>query len=290
MIDQASNVEIRLSPLRRSPTCGAICAAIAKAQGAFLPLQKDREVEVKGVAKNTGKEFNYTFSYATLDAAFESVRKPLADNELCYVQSPSTGEKRVTVTTFIGHSSGEWFEGDLELFSSEFTPQSVGGVITYARRYAICAMLGLAAEEDDDANEASGNQRQITNRAPIANRQRTAADEANDKLNEPPKSNGNGAAKASSKADKSESPPDGKMLHNMSVTAIDKATGGPLLLDVANAAVERWTKKIYTDEQFRDVLTRIRVKTGRLDDAHNMPQEIGQKIYDVLDKHTAATV
>ena len=126
---------------------GEIAAALAKAQAAFPSITRDKTVTVR---TKTGGE--YRFAYAPLDSILSAVRKPLADNGLALVQLLD-GDALVTLLL---HGSGQSISGRTP------TPQigeiqAFGSAITYLRRYAIQALLGIAAEEDDDGNRAAGN-------------------------------------------------------------------------------------------------------------------------------------
>lgn len=126
----------------------SIMAALAKAQAKIDAPGKNREVSVK---LNGGG--SYSFKYTTLDALIEHVRKPLTDNGLWFVQTTRPGEM-VTVLT---HSSGETVESSIPMPNLPTKPQEAGSVLTYFRRYSLALALGLASDDDDDANVAQGN-------------------------------------------------------------------------------------------------------------------------------------
>ena len=137
---------------------GKIAAALAKAQSVISNPEKNREVTVKGVTK-TGKEFNYTFKYTTLDRIIETVRKPLTDNGLWFTQTLENADGgRYKLVTALWHESGQSIRSETPLLVDGATNQAFGSALTYMRRYALAAMLGIASDEDDDANQADGNQ------------------------------------------------------------------------------------------------------------------------------------
>lgn len=144
-----------------SPTIGAIAAALAKAQSAFRNPARNREVQVRMKAGGT-----YTFRYATLDAILEQVRPILGANDLCIVQTTAEDAKGPVVTTTLLHASGEWLSSDTPAFVTDGGAQAYGSAISYARRYAVVAMLALAADEDDDGNAAAGNAATARDRKP----------------------------------------------------------------------------------------------------------------------------
>ncbi len=137
---------------------GKIAAALAKAQSVISNPEKNREVTVKGVTK-TGKEFNYTFKYTTLDRIIETVRKPLTDNGLWFTQTLENADGgRYNLVTALWHESGQSIRSETPLLVDGATNQAFGSALTYMRRYALAAMPGIASDEDDDANQADGNQ------------------------------------------------------------------------------------------------------------------------------------
>jgi hypothetical protein len=101
--------------------------------------------------KNGGE---YIFDYADLSQIMDKCRKPLADSGLAIVQLLSSNDQRIVLTTQLIHESGELITSDFS-FLGNSQPQENASSITYYKRYAICAMLGITAEEDDDANTVS---------------------------------------------------------------------------------------------------------------------------------------
>lgn len=128
--------------VKRSPTIGAMAGALAKAQA-----------EVTGAAKDSLNP-HFKNKYADLASVWDACRPALSAHGIAVVQSPAADGARVTVTTLLLHGSGEWIEGALTMTAQQNTPQGIGSCITYARRYALAAMAGVAPE-DDDGNEAS---------------------------------------------------------------------------------------------------------------------------------------
>lgn len=130
----------------RSETLGKLALALSKAQGAML-----------GAAKGNENPFFHS-KYADLASVWDACRKPLSDNELAVIQIVDDADKlgRIVVETTILHSSGEWFAGRIAMKPVKDDPQGIGSAITYARRYGLQAIVGVAPE-DDDGNAASGN-------------------------------------------------------------------------------------------------------------------------------------
>lgn len=134
---------------------GAVAGALAKAQGAFKTIEKNKTVKVK---TRTGGE--YTFSYAPLETIMAAVRGSLAANELGLTQGVVVTDKgeEMLRTTLI-HASGQWIANEVPVLvaAGENGAQAYGSALTYARRYAITAILCVVADEDDDGNLAEGN-------------------------------------------------------------------------------------------------------------------------------------
>lgn len=125
---------------------GALAAALARAQAAFPAISREKEVTVP--TKTGG---SYKFKYAPLDAILAAVRGPLAANGLAIVQLL---DEDVLVTSLL-HADGAVLSGRTPIPQTEGI-QAYGSAITYLRRYALQAILGIAAEEDDDGNRAAG--------------------------------------------------------------------------------------------------------------------------------------
>lgn len=95
--------------------------------------------------------------YTTLDAILDEVRPMLAEQGLSVIQMPSGDGEQLKLTTMLIHITGEWIESDpINMRPAKNDPQGVGSATTYARRYSLCAFLGLSTGDvDDDGNSAS---------------------------------------------------------------------------------------------------------------------------------------
>lgn len=153
--------------MKTSDHTNEIAAALAKAQGQMEAAHKDRENPF------------FKSVYATLASVWQSCRKALADNGLSVVQSAENDGDAILVVTRLMHSSGQFFEGELRVKPVKLDPQGMGSALTYARRYAMMAMVGIAPadSDDDDGNAASRSQQQPQNtpRAQAATKQLGAA-------------------------------------------------------------------------------------------------------------------
>ncbi|MDD3021832.1 MAG: ERF family protein [Alphaproteobacteria bacterium] len=115
----------------------------------------DFQAEVKNPANSADNPF-FKSKYAPLNEILNDVRPLLAKNGLSILQFPSGDGQNIIVTTTLLHESGEWIESDpLVLKATKADAQGAGSAITYARRYAVAAILGISSEDDDDGNVAS---------------------------------------------------------------------------------------------------------------------------------------
>ena len=129
--------------MNKSESIKAFAEAMAKFQG-----------EVKNPPKTADNPF-FKSKYTPLDTLIDTAKPLLYKHGLSYMQSCSGDGANIIVTTLLMHSSGEWVESDpLTLKTDKATAQGAGSAITYARRYALAAVLGLASDEDDDGNAA----------------------------------------------------------------------------------------------------------------------------------------
>lgn len=129
-----------------------LAEALAKAQGTMSQPKRNKEVKVK-----TSGGDGYSFKYATLDAIIEAVKEPLATNGLAFLQILANGDGKYRLVTKLVHSSGQWIASETPILATTGKNQEFGSALTFMKRYALAAMLGVAADEDDDANAADGN-------------------------------------------------------------------------------------------------------------------------------------
>lgn len=139
--------------MQRSEQIDQLAAALATAQGQFANPARNREVDIK-----TQSGSSYKFRYATLDAIMDAVRKPMADNGLSLTHTLSNGDGKYRLVTTLMHKSGQWLESEQPIMTEKPGNQAFGSALTYGRRYAVTALLGICADEDDDANSADGNE------------------------------------------------------------------------------------------------------------------------------------
>ncbi|SFJ82682.1 ERF family protein [Thermoflavimicrobium dichotomicum] len=160
--------------MKRSESIANLAAALCKFQANLPPIKKNKKVEVQ-----TEKGTSYSYSYADLAEIVETIKPILKECGLCFRQEPvqDSNGNIIGVYTELYHESGEFIFSEPVTFGAVSTkPQGVGSILTYARRYSLCLALGIAAEEDDDANIAQDNE--FTNKKqpqqqPPSNQQQT---------------------------------------------------------------------------------------------------------------------
>jgi ERF superfamily len=141
---------------RSSESIGAIASALAKAQSELTNPEKSVVATIRSPFPREGDK---TFRYASLSSGLEIVRKALGKHEIAIVQT--TGIDRdaglVRLTTLLAHSSGEWVSSDWPVCAiNDITaPHKMGAALTYARRYALFTLAGIAGEDDLDAPDLS---------------------------------------------------------------------------------------------------------------------------------------
>ncbi len=137
---------------RSSETIGAIAAALAKAQGELSNPEKSLSATIRSPFPREGDR---TFRYASLASGLDIVRKSLGQHEIATVQTTAIDQPsgQIKLTTLLAHASGEWISSEWPVcaVSEMAAPHRMGAALTYARRYALFAMVGIAGEDDLDA-------------------------------------------------------------------------------------------------------------------------------------------
>lgn len=142
---------------RSSESIGALAGALAKAQ---IELNNPEKSLVATIQSPFPREADRTFRYASLSSGLDLVRKSLGRHEIATVQTTSIDETAgiIRLTTVLAHSSGEWISSDWPVcpVSETAAPQRMGAALTYARRYALFTLVGIAGEDDLDAPDLGG--------------------------------------------------------------------------------------------------------------------------------------
>jgi hypothetical protein len=137
--------------------------ALSKAQKQFPAIPKDKTVTKRGVSKS-GKPFDYSYNYAAFETIVDIVRPILAEFGLSFIQEIIKHDNYGYCSTRILHASGQWIQTDFPLVFKEDDMQQYGGVSTYGKRYALNNALGLATDEDMDANELGNEEFDVKSR------------------------------------------------------------------------------------------------------------------------------
>ena len=137
---------------RSSESIGAIATALAKAQGELTNPEKSLTATIRSPFP---READRTFRYASLASGLDIVRKILGQHEIATIQTTMIDQAagQIRLTTLLAHASGEWISSDWPVCASNetATPQRMGAALTYARRYALFTLVGIAGEDDLDA-------------------------------------------------------------------------------------------------------------------------------------------
>jgi ERF superfamily len=137
---------------RCSKTIGAIAGALAKAQAEIANPEKSLTATIRSPFP---READRSFRYASLANGLDLVRKSLGRHEIATVQTTSIDAAAglISLTTTLAHSSGEWVSSDWPVcpVSETAAPHRMGAALTYARRYALFTLVGIAGEDDLDA-------------------------------------------------------------------------------------------------------------------------------------------
>jgi hypothetical protein len=135
-----------------SASIGSLAAALAKAQRELTNPDKSLVATIPAGGPGAAEK---TFRYASLSSGLDVVRKTLGQHEIATVQTTSLDQSAgiINLTTVLAHSSGEWIASDWPVcaISATATPHRMGAALTYARRYALFTLVGIAGEDDLDA-------------------------------------------------------------------------------------------------------------------------------------------
>jgi ERF superfamily protein len=137
---------------RSSESVAALASALAKAQAELVNPEKSLTATIRSGRPGEGER---TFRYAPLSSGLDIVRKTLGQHEIATVQTTAVDQAAglVNLTTILAHASGEWIASDWPVCAVAETanPQRMGAALTYARRYALFTLVGIAGEDDLDA-------------------------------------------------------------------------------------------------------------------------------------------
>jgi hypothetical protein len=139
---------------RSSESVAALASALAKAQAELINPEKSLTATIRSARAGEGERI---FRYAPLSSGLDIVRKTLGQHEIATVQITAVDQATgiVNLTTMLAHASGEWIASDWPVcpIAETANPQRMGAALTYARRYALFTLVGIAGEDDLDAPE-----------------------------------------------------------------------------------------------------------------------------------------
>jgi hypothetical protein len=137
---------------RSSETVAALASALAKAQAELINPEKSLTATIRTGRPGDGER---SFRYAPLSSGLDIVRKTLGQHEIATLQTTAIDQAAgmVNLTTTLAHASGEWIASDWPVcpIAETANPQRMGAALTYARRYALFTLVGIAGEDDLDA-------------------------------------------------------------------------------------------------------------------------------------------
>ena len=148
---------------RSSESVAALASALAKAQAELVNPEKSLTATIRTGRVGEGER---SFRYAPLSSGLDIVRKTLGQHEIATVQTTAVDQVSgmVNLTTMLAHASGEWIASDWPVcpIAETANPQRMGAALTYARRYALFTLVGIAGEDDLDAPDLCDDPRSPT--------------------------------------------------------------------------------------------------------------------------------
>jgi len=139
---------------RSSESVAALASALAKAQAELINPEKSLTAKIRIGQPGGGER---TFRYAPLSSGLDIVRKTLGQHEIATLQTTAIDQiaGMINLTTTLAHASGEWIASDWPVcpIAETANPQRMGAALTYARRYALFTLVGIAGEDDLDASD-----------------------------------------------------------------------------------------------------------------------------------------
>ena len=186
---------------RTSESVAALASALAKAQAELVNPEKSLVAKIRNGRPGEGER---SFRYAPLASGLDIVRKTLGQHEIATVQTTAIDKDAgvVNLTTMLAHASGEWIASDWPVCTLAETanPQRMGSALTYARRYALFTLVGIAGEDDLDAPDLGDAACSLPRPASPAGQ---SSRPRNGQSSVPARPGGNGSAAAANKSEPS---------------------------------------------------------------------------------------
>jgi ERF superfamily len=156
------------APAAPSPRAGAadspMYADLVKMQLSMPDVAKTKTAKVRGTTK-AGKDYEMTYKYADISDVLAVIRPHAAKHNFAIVQTTMLHDGVVCLTTTLHHVSGVWIDSEVypvALVRDTIDPQKIGAALTYARRYQLCALIGVSPDEDVDGAGAETHEEKIT--------------------------------------------------------------------------------------------------------------------------------
>jgi ERF superfamily len=188
---------------RSSESVAALASALAKAQAELVNPEKSLTATIRPGRPGEGER---SFRYAPLSSGLDIVRKTLGQHEIATVQTTAIDREAglVNLTTMLAHASGEWIASDWPVcpVAETANPQRMGAALTYARRYALFTLVGIAGEDDLDAPDLCASPQAASARGatgPTPGRSLNRTEPAG-RPQLPPRSHGNDRGRQAAKA------------------------------------------------------------------------------------------
>src|SRR5215472_2738517 len=182
---------------RSSETVAALASALAKAQAELVNPEKSLTATIRTGRPGEGER---SFRYAPLSSGLDIVRKTLGQHEIATLQTTAIDQTAgmVHLTTTLAHASGEWIASDWPVcpIAETTNPQRMGAALTYARRYALFTLVGIAGEDDLDAPDLCGEPPSL-----LPSAVDRSFDPKDDQSRVPPRTPGNGRARGTRKGE-----------------------------------------------------------------------------------------
>jgi hypothetical protein len=242
---------------RSSETIGTIAAALAKAQAELVNPEKSLVATIRA----DGRRAEQTFRYAPLSSGLDIVRKTLSQREIATVQATSIDETAgiVRLSTVLAHASGEWIASDWPVcgISETTTPHRMGAALTYARRYALFTLVGIAGEDDLDAPDL------IAPTQPAA--PQTQTEKRQDRLNgdrkySSPGQSGSGQQKLANRA-RTLAPEASAVLRDQLIAELKGINSTEQAADWAHRVLAAKTNLVFTDAKQVELAFQLKLST-----------------------------
>jgi ERF superfamily len=205
---------------RSSDSVAALASALAKAQAELVNPEKSLTATIRTARPGEGER---SFRYAPLSSGLDIVRKTLGQHEIATVQTTAIDHTAgmVNLTTTLAHASGEWIASDWPVcpIAETANPQRMGAALTYARRYALFTLVGIAGEDDMDAPDLCDGPHSPT---PSANQRSLKPRDVQPRMQ--PQKPGNGQRRHGSERPSTLAPEQSAALREKLLTALENIT------------------------------------------------------------------